>query len=287
MSADVTYAPDRIGYRYGVADDNYSKGYHRGQDVREKGPRGGSVVTQVDAIDDGVMVYVGRPNSLLEATVVIDTGRAEGRFESHSHMADVCVSVGDRVTSGQRLGRNADMDEHPGFIDGPHDHVTITDRVDGAWMTWVGEYDPLPFMQAAYARATAPASPSPNLLEDDIMLMLKINSPAGPHLCSLSTGVFRHFIPDDPTDKIMRLSRIQDDWQDVELSELPALLRTYGCDLAIWDLRGDKFVVLDPLDGTVKSGNMWSAANAARAGVAQVKVTSEQTRAYLAKLTKP
>ncbi|WP_336633624.1 MULTISPECIES: M23 family metallopeptidase [unclassified Microbacterium] len=160
MTADVTYAPDRIGYRYGVADDNYQKGYHRGQDVRQKGPRGGSVVTQVDAIDDGVVVYVGRPNSLLGATVVIDTGRAEGRFESHSHMADVCVSVGDRVTSGQRLGRNADMDESPGFIDGPHDHCTITDRLDGAWMTWVGEYDPLPFMQAAYARAVEGAAAS-------------------------------------------------------------------------------------------------------------------------------
>ncbi|WP_336632850.1 MULTISPECIES: hypothetical protein [unclassified Microbacterium] len=137
-----------------------------------------------------------------------------------------------------------------------------------------------PTTAAAEARPLTPQ-------EDDIMLMLTVKTPAGPHLCSLSTGVFRHFIPTDPFDKIMRLSRIQDDWQDVELSELPALLRTYGCDLAIWDVRGDEFVVLDPLDGSVRSGNMWSAVNAARAGVAQVKVTSEQTKAYLAKLTTP
>lgn len=153
MSAATTYAPDRIGYRYGTPDSAYSKGYHRGQDVRLRGPYG-SLVTQVDAIDDGVVVYVGRPNGLLAWTVVIDTGRARGRYESHSHMADISVGVGQRVSSGDRLGRNASMDEDHGFIDGVHDHVTITDRFDGAWVTWLNEYDPLPFMQAAYARAT-------------------------------------------------------------------------------------------------------------------------------------
>lgn len=153
MSAATTYAPDRIGYRYGTPDSAYSKGYHRGQDVRLRGPYG-SLVTQVDAIDDGVVVYVGRPNGLLAWTVVIDTGRAKGRYESHSHMADISVGVGQRVSSGDRLGRNAKMSEDRGFIDGVHDHVTITDYPGGAWETWRGEYDPLPFMQAAYARAT-------------------------------------------------------------------------------------------------------------------------------------
>ena len=179
MSAATTYAPDRIGYRYGTPDSAYSKGYHRGQDVRLRGPYG-SLVTQVDAIDDGTVVYVGRPNGLLAWTVVIDTGRARGRYESHSHMADISVGVGQRVSSGDRLGRNASMDEDHGFIDGVHDHVTITDRFDGAWVTWLDEYDPLPFMQAAYARATqggnaaggggTPFNPDPNLiLEEDDM----------------------------------------------------------------------------------------------------------------------
>ena len=154
MSAATTYAPDRIGYRYGTPDRAYSKGYHRGQDVRKLNESGtASVVTDVEAIDDGVVVYVGRPNGLLAWTVVIDTGRARGRYESHSHMADISVGVGQRVSSGDRLGRNASMREDRGFIDGSHDHVTITDRFDGAWVTWLDEYDPLPFMQAAYARA--------------------------------------------------------------------------------------------------------------------------------------
>lgn len=171
MGADVTYAPDRIGYRYGVPDDAYSKGYHRGQDVRERGRGGGSVVTQVDAVDAGRVVYVGRPNGLLGLTVVIDTGRTRGRYESHSHLAGVVVSVGDWVVSGQNLARNAGMDEAPGMVDGPHDHITITDRFDGAWETWAPEYDPLPFIQAAYARAasTAGGNTQPFNPEEDDM----------------------------------------------------------------------------------------------------------------------
>ena len=154
MSAATTYAPDRIGYRYGVPDDAYSKGYHRGQDVRKlNADETASVVTAVDAIDDGTVAYVGIPNGLLRRTVVIDTGRARGRYESHSHMADISVGVGQRVSSGDRLGRNAAMNEGPGMVTAPHDHVTITDYLGGAWETWRDEYDPLPFMQAAYQRA--------------------------------------------------------------------------------------------------------------------------------------
>ena len=296
MSAATTYAPDRIGYRYGVPDNAYSKGYHRGQDVRLRGPYG-SLVTQVDAIDDGVVVYVGRPNGLLAWTVVINTGRANGRYESHSHMADISVGVGQRVSSGDRLGRNASMDEDHGFIDGVHDHVTITDRFDGAWVTWLDEYDPLPFMQAAYARATqgsAAAGGGANTFhptnqvrqseEDNIMLMIKLKGTRNDHLVALGEGIFRHFIGSDPYELIKNISRSADDWQEVNIAALPALLRTYGCDLNIWDFRdardlnksvpgGDAnavFCVFDPLDGSVKPGNMWSAENATRRAIADL-----------------
>ena len=296
MSAATTYAPDRIGYRYGVPDNAYSKGYHRGQDVRLRGPYG-SLVTQVDAIDDGVVVYVGRPNGLLAWTVVIDTGRAKSRYESHSHMADISVGVGQRVSSGDRLGRNASMDEDHGFIDGVHDHVTITDRFDGAWVTWLDEYDPLPFMQAAYARATqgsAAAGGGANTFhptnqvrqseEDNIMLMIKLKGTRNDHLVALGEGIFRHFIGSDPYELIKNVSRSADDWQEVNIAALPALLRTYGCDLNIWDFRdardlnksvpgGDAnavFCVFDPLDGSVKPGNMWSAENATRRAIADL-----------------
>ena len=164
MSAATTYAPDRIGYRYGVPDDAYSKGYHRGQDVRAlNADETASVVTAVDAIDDGTVAYVGIPNGLLRRTVVIDTGRAKGRYESHSHLADISVSVGQHVVSGQRIARNAAMNEGPGLVTAPHDHVTITDYLGGAWETWRDEYDPLPFMQAAYQRAKEGANDMGNL----------------------------------------------------------------------------------------------------------------------------
>ncbi len=297
MSAATTYAPDRIGYRYGTPDRAYSKGYHRGQDVRKLNEAGtASVVTDVEAIDDGTVVYVGRPNDLLARTVVIDTGRARGRYESHSHMADISVGVGQRVSSGDRLGRNASMNEDHGFIDGVHDHVTITDRLDGAWVPWVDEYDPLPFMQAAYARATQgsaaaggantfhPTNPVRQSEEDNIMLMIKLKGARADHLVAVGEGIFRHFIGTDPYDLIMKVSRSADDWQEVHIANLPALLRTYGCDLNIWDFRhkgdlsksvsgGDAnaaFCVLDPLDGSVKPGNMWSATGATRRAIADL-----------------
>lgn len=117
--------------------------------------------------------------------------------------------------------------------------------------------------------------------DEDDMLALRIKTGSGTHLATLGVGVFRHFIHTDPYDKIMRLMRAKDDWQDVDLTELPALLRTYGCDLHIWDVRNGQFVVVDPLDGSIKPGNMWSALNVARSGVEQIKVTSEQTAKYL------
>ena len=208
MSAATTYAPDRIGYRYRTPDSAYLKGYHRGQDVRElNSDETASVVTEVDAIDDGTVVYVGRPNGLLGRTVVIDTGRKKGRYESHSHMADISVGVGQRVSSGDRLGRNASMDEGPGLVTAPHDHVTITDRFDGAWVTWLDEYDPLPFMQAAYARATQGGNAAagtdarsfnrknPTLQEDDDMAGLIQHKNRG--IALIAPGYFKAVTPEE------------------------------------------------------------------------------------------
>lgn len=128
-------------------------------------------------------------------------------------------------------------------------------------------------------RAAAPPQ------EEDDMLMLNVKMGDRTHKCALGPGIFRHFVGGDPYDHIMRLARFDDQWQPLDASQLPAALRTYGCDLHIWDVRGGEFVVLDPLDGSVKSGNVWSAVNAARSTLAQVKVTSEQTAAYVKTLT--
>lgn len=187
MSVLTAYADDRIGYRYGVRDPAYSKGYHRGQDVRlVRG--GGSVVTDVVAIDAGRVVYVGRPNTLLGLTVVIDTGRVRGRYESHSHLADVSVTVGQQLASGDRLARNAQMWEAPGFITGVHDHITITDHMGGAWETWRNEYDPLPFIRLARIRAaslTPTPFPDPAQPEEETDMRFLYCHDSGGHLWTL------------------------------------------------------------------------------------------------------
>lgn len=116
------------------------------------------------------------------------------------------------------------------------------------------------------------------------MLMIKLKGARADHLVAVGEGIFRHFIGTDPYELIKNVSRSADDWQEVHIADLPALLRTYGCDLNIWDFRdardlsksvvgGDPnavFCVLDPLDGSVKPGNMWSSANAIRRAIADM-----------------
>lgn len=158
----ATYAPARSGLPYGVRHPRYTlKGYHRGWDWRRQNQaQTASVETDVAAIDDGKVVFVGapvkdprHPRALVGPIVVIDTGRKKGRYESHSHTI-ASVKFGDIVESGSRLGRNARMNEHPGLIDGVHDHITITDTIDGAWMKRT-DYNPMPYIAAAIARAQA------------------------------------------------------------------------------------------------------------------------------------
>ena len=143
----------------------------------------------------------------------------------------------------------------------------------------VGDFNN-PWVVPAFAAPPAP----PSVQEDEKMLMLHVQHAGKTHLCSLSNGVFRHFIQGDPYARIAQLSGAG--WQPVSSAELPALLRTYGCDLHIWDIRGDAFVVLDPLSGKAESGGMWSAINAARAGVTANGITSAETAAYVKELAK-
>lgn len=128
--------------------------------------------------------------------------------------------------------------------------------------------------------APAPASGSttaPVPKEDDDMLMLNLHGiGTATHKVALGPGIFRHFIGTDPFEKIKNVARIQDDWQDVSYNELPALLRTYGCDLNIWDWNPSAggFCILDPLTGTVKPGNAWTASGATRAAITGIRLPS-------------
>lgn len=160
----AAYAPERLGREWGYRDAVYATGRHRGLDVRKQNDRRtASVITDVIAIHRGRVVYVGRPNKSVELTVVIDRGEGvRGRFEFHSHCADPGVWPGAEVRPGDRLARNAGMNERPGLIDGSHDHIVISDWSDGAWNTNRPTYDPAPFIRAALdAAAPKPPKPAP------------------------------------------------------------------------------------------------------------------------------
>uniref|UniRef100_A0AAU8EIK3 Endolysin n=1 Tax=Microbacterium phage Judebell TaxID=3230835 RepID=A0AAU8EIK3_9CAUD len=119
--------------------------------------------------------------------------------------------------------------------------------------------------------------------EDDTMLALLIN---GAHKCTLDIGAFSHMIQSDNPDRIKDIVRGDDQWVPTTTTELPVLLRRFACDLNIWDIRDGRFVVLDPLDNSVREGNTWSAVNASRSTLARIEVTSAETRRYVEKLAK-
>ncbi|WP_295787522.1 hypothetical protein [uncultured Microbacterium sp.] len=179
--------------------------------------------------------------------------------KSSSSAGDVVISLGG--------GRVACTD-YPVY--GVVGSCTIAERQRQIARPYLGWTETILGAPIAFAGAPAPAEAPPVLipappLEQDDMEMIRIG---GQHLAAIGVGVFRHFVAADPYEKIKNIARIQDDWQEVSFAELPALLKTYGCDLNIWDIRDGGFVVFDPIDGSVRSGNAWTATGAVRAAIA-------------------
>ncbi|SDG21357.1 M23 family metallopeptidase [Microbacterium sp. 77mftsu3.1] len=170
------YGPARTSSNvFWKKSSRYSGGYHRGADYREQNAsKTASVVTDVVAILDGTVVYAGTaPGGALGGTVVIK-GRYLLRtvYEFHSHTLPA-VKVGDKVRSGQRLGRNASWGDdekwtgrrvkRPGLSitwDGMHDHLVFSYYSDGAWNTSRKVIDPVPFIRRAIA-AQQKSKPTP------------------------------------------------------------------------------------------------------------------------------
>lgn len=239
----------------------------------------------VPALWGGRVIIVTKTASM-GWVIVLDTGLPGARrYHAYCHMsADRLPRPGVWLNRGERVGRLAagprgisyDSVDFPGTAwDGIHLHFVMSDIAHGAYTRNTGASfaNPETFIREQLATLAGldsrPFEPPAPPMEDDDMLMLTIG---GAHRAALGPGIFRHFIPNDPSEKIKNLARIQDDWQDVSFSELPSLLRTYGCDLNIWDVReGQGFVVFDPLDGSVKPGGMWSASAATRAAIAGLK----------------
>ena len=229
----------------------------------------------------------------VDVTVPTTDGSSVFARLAHHATGTVQVRVGDWVTGGEtRIGTMGDTGDAGGVH--LHEELWINGRRVDPVIYRTRDIPGTPSTAASGARQF-PTNPVQQSEEDNTMLMLILKGGATDHLVAVGNGVFRHFLPTDPYQAIMQVSRTQDDWQEIGLSALPALLRTYGCDLNIWDFRDGRdlsksvrgtdpnavFVVLDPLDGSVRPGNMWSAVGAVRSRVDQVKLTSEQTAAYL------
>jgi murein DD-endopeptidase MepM/ murein hydrolase activator NlpD len=236
----------------------YNDGFHKGIDYDWGGG------TQIHAVAAGTVVAAGwnaYGQSWAGNAVLIR--HASGWHSYYAHMSAFDVTQGQHIAAGGRVGRVGTT----GQSDGNHLHLEI-------WRTGSrsDRTDPYPLVHDAPFPGQAPApTPTPQLpIEEDDMLALRIQNGSSEYLAAIGPGIFRHFIPTDPYEKIKNLLRIQDDWQSVNLSELSALLRTFGCDLDIWDVRNGQFVVLDPLTGTVAPGNVWTASGAIRAAIAAV-----------------
>ena len=106
------------------------------------------------------------------------------------------------------------------------------------------------------------------------------------HHVIIGNGSLRHLIDADDPEWMMRVTTTDDRWTEIPIDRLPAVLRSYSCDLHIWDIRNGTFVVLDPLTGDALPGMLWSAVNALRSTVAAVKITSDQTKAYVEQLAR-
>lgn len=247
----------------------------------EYGWRTHPVTGQRDTFHEGIDLVGWTTNlSPVDGTVVraawfggygncVDVRADDGDLFRIGHNARFLVGQGARVSAGQSVAIMGTTGNSTGV------HTHFETRPGGG-----ATVNPRDYMRAhAGGGGVAPNE------EDNTMLMLKLTGARVQHVVSLDTGVFRHFVGTDPYEFIKNISRSADDWQEVNFSALPALLRTYGCDLNIWDFRdardlsksvsaGDVnavFCVLDPLDGSVKPGNMWSVDNATRRAIADMQ----------------
>lgn len=133
--------------------------------------------------------------------------------------------------------------------------------------------------------APSGAGATPSTFEEDDMIAARITDHSGvKHHAIIGNGYLRHLIgPDDPEWQ-KNVVTADDRWTDIPIDRLPSVLRTYACDLHIWDIRGGTMVVRDPLDGTVGPGKLWSVMNELRSNIGAVKLTSDATAKYVKQL---
>ena len=218
--------------------------------------------TDIRMAESGVIVIVDNDNSGAEGRrleLIMDNGEVI----DYLHCAHISGKFNQRVKKGQKgIALSGASGNGQDWYYGPHTHVTRR-AVPG--LPYASSID---FMLAVDGTPSGGGGkPFINQEDDDNMLMLILNDTARKkhYKVALGNGSFRHYIASDNPDFAVKIERTNDDWSTIDINDLPIYLRTHACDLHIYDIVNGDFAVLDPLDGSLKAGNMWSAVNALRA----------------------
>ncbi|MFJ9824522.1 transglycosylase family protein [Streptomyces sp. NPDC101160] len=119
-----------IGTRYRVAGSSWSSGYHTGVDFPV--PTG----TSVRAVAAGRVVSAGWGGAYGYQVVI---RHADGRYSQYAHLSALTVREGQRVNTGQRIGRSGST----GNTSGPHLHFEM--RTGPGYGS---DIDPLAYLRA-------------------------------------------------------------------------------------------------------------------------------------------
>lgn len=211
---------------------------------------------------------LGHPQQITEAGRTWDQQNAH--YQNYLRYGSP-IALSPDAPSLHQMGNAKDTNERPGALHNDHGwYLTVYRWVNGVWTLvepWHFEYFPERDNHIGEPTGSGEV-PFPVELpdEEDDMLMLNAKVGGNTHKVALGVGILRHFLPTDPYEMIMRLSRSRDDWQDVSEADFNPLLRTYGIDLegnvAYKVTASGEFQVLDPRTGQYKGGNVWTIENA-------------------------
>lgn len=244
--------------------------------------------TPIRAVADGRITFSGWWNNNAGNTRTLTT--PEGIQIMHCHLVNLSgPPVGANVKAGDVIGYIGTT----GRSTGNHLHQEIwingvKQSGDAYWRiidkNRVISHQPSPASGGSVPSSKPGNTPRPVPEEDD-MIAARITDGAGvQHHAIIGNGYFRHLIGADDPEWQKNVVTADDRWTDIPIDRLPSVLRTYACDLHIWDIKGGTMVVRDPLDGSIKAGNLWSAVNAVRSTVGSVQVTSAETAKYVKQL---
>ncbi|MEW2517365.1 transglycosylase family protein [Actinacidiphila alni] len=119
-----------IGTPYHASGSSWASGYHTGVDFLV------GTGTSVKSVADGTVVTAGWGGSYGYQVVI---RHADGDYSQYGHLSQISVKAGQKVNSGQRIGRSGST----GNATGPHLHFEIRTGPD-----YGDDIDPLHYLRA-------------------------------------------------------------------------------------------------------------------------------------------